>query len=75
AFGPIDTALSAAKATADLFRIATSAVMTNNPYFSLADHLASAACLAISDRCLLESFAARALPPFKPPSLPSSTAL
>ena len=39
-----------------------------------AAHLAAAAFLAISDRCFGVSLAALALPPFCPPSLPSSTA-
>src|SRR5262249_12443225 len=38
------------------------------------DHLARAAFFAISDRFFFDSFAARAFPPFNPPSLPSATA-
>ena len=37
-------------------------------------HLACAAFCAISLRFLADSFAALALPPFSPPSLPNSTA-
>jgi len=40
----------------------------------LLPHLATAAFLAISDRCSGVSLAALAFPPFWPPSLPSSTA-
>src|SRR5207248_8614199 len=42
-------------------------------FFCLA-HLAMLALLAISLRCSGVSFLASALPPFKPPSLPSATA-
>jgi hypothetical protein len=41
---------------------------------SLFFHRAAAAFFAISDRFLADSFAARALPPFLPPSLPNATA-
>src|SRR5260370_30630898 len=37
-------------------------------------HRARAAARAISDRCSLVSFLARAMPPFRPPNRPSSTA-
>jgi len=35
---------------------------------------AKAALRALSFRCFADNFCARALPPFKPPSLPSATA-
>src|SRR5260370_1902132 len=38
------------------------------------DHRARAAFLALSDRCFFVILAARALPPFRPPRRPSSTA-
>jgi hypothetical protein len=43
-------------------------------FFTIQDHRAFAAFLAICLRALALSFFARALPPFKPPSRPSATA-
>src|SRR5919112_4517047 len=45
-----------------------------SPFGFFLSHRALAALRAISLRCSAVSFSARALPPFFPPSLPSSTA-
>ena len=45
-----------------------------NFFFRLFAHLAKTAFLALSLRCSGVSFAARALPPLRPPSRPSATA-
>ena len=45
-----------------------------NFFFRLFAHLAKTAFLALSLRCSGVSFAARALPPFRPPRRPNATA-
>ena len=56
------------------FQRANDANVNYIPVFWFLAQRVLAALVAISDRCSGESFLARALPPFKPPNLPSSCA-
>ena len=49
-------------------------VKKHSGFFLRLDHRATAAFRALSFRCSAVNFAARAFPPFNPPSRPSATA-